>query len=854
MSQEDKIRFSALRKLMGSVFGLDELHDLFMDLRMDPENADGKGKETVIRYLIGECHKQKRFLELLEICARERPAENWAQFEQLATVENDDLLAHPHLPAYKKWVVQQYNVMRLLGMERPLPLDAVYSDVYLLNKNQYWQNLDSDQANARLEAFSRRELGVQGERYSGVAMLEKEKYLFIVGQPGAGKTTFLRWLAVRAAEDKLNLNKIPVLVELRRLNDGQYSLFELIVKEWRDSGFPKALADEHVEQLIRSGDAIVLLDGLDEVRQELRDRVNNQIDDLVKMSGDSHMLITCRPHVEKRRFDTFTYMEMAEFTSEQTNQFIKNWFGNEETKANKLIQELENREQKPIQELTKIPLLLALICITYDQVDELPQKRAELYSQALEVVLSKWDDERGIRRESVYGQLTTERKEELLAYVAYHSFEAGQLFVPQKELEKLTANFWQEWRQEEIARQKEEYGQVFPQELPEREINANQIVSEIIAQYGIFVEQGKDVYSFAHLSFQEYFVARYIVSHARQGTLEQMLTHVTDDQWREVFLLAVSLLDDDADEFFALFGKHLSKMSREHRLLPQLLKWAETKADMAVSAKQVAYRPLALRAWYFARAGDLSLALARAIDLARNLDLAIDRDLDLARFLAHDHDLDRDITRTLDLVRVHDLALDLDLDFARAIDRDFARAIDRAIERDRYLARAIARDLALAFDLDLARAIARDLDLDLARLLARARAIDRDLARDLALDLGLDLGLTDLHAAFVALVIPEVENDDEEWQQFAQSLSAIIEQYRDLSGLAYLQDYSDEDAQAIAAMDWSGEGLVQYDAYIKTTQLLVDCLPLAIVSDRVAIEDQLLLPVEADEEGKLEKE
>ena len=32
------------------------------------------------------------------------------------------------------------------------------------------------------------------------------------------------------------------------------------------------------------------------------------------------------------------------------------------------------------------------------------------------------------------------------------------------------------------------------------------------------------------------------------------------------------------------------------------------------------------------------------------------------------------------------------------------------------------------------------------------------------------------------------------------------------------------------------------DDYLKATRLLVDCLPLAMVSDRTGIEDQLLLP------------
>ncbi|MCP4360305.1 MAG: hypothetical protein GY796_20045, partial [Chloroflexi bacterium] len=65
---------------------------------------------------------------------------------------------------------------------------------------------------------------------------------------------------------------------------------------------------------------------------------------------------------------------------------------------------------------------------------------------------------------------------------------------------------------------------------------------------------------------------------------------------------------------------------------------------------------------------------------------------------------------------------------------------------------------------------------------------------------------------------------------------------RDLSGLAYLWEFSEADRKTIRDMDWSKKQIDLYIAYVKATRLLVDCLPLAMVSDRAGIEDQLLLP------------
>ena len=118
-------------------------------------------------------------------------------------------------------------------------------------------------------------------------------------------------------------------------------------------------------------------------------------------------------------------------------------------------------------------------------------------------------------------------------------------------------------------------------ELREADIDGEAILKSIVARHGIFVEQAKDIYSFAHLSFQEYFTAKYIASNARQKTLERLMPQAAEDQWREAFLLTVSLLDDDVDEFFELFVTHIKGMSQASVLLRQLLGWANEKAKMA---------------------------------------------------------------------------------------------------------------------------------------------------------------------------------------------------------------------------------------------------------------------------------
>ena len=57
-------------------------------------------------------------------------------------------------------------------------------------------------------------------------------------------------------------------------------------------------------------------------------------------------------------------------------------------------------------------------------------------------------------------------------------------------------------------------------------------MKSIEAQHGLLVERAKGIYSFSHLTFQEYFTAQKIVNDQR---LPDLVEHITEKRWREVF-------------------------------------------------------------------------------------------------------------------------------------------------------------------------------------------------------------------------------------------------------------------------------------------------------------------------------
>ena len=59
------------------------------------------------------------------------------------------------------------------------------------------------------------------------------------------------------------------------------------------------------------------------------------------------------------------------------------------------------------------------------------------------------------------------------------------------------------------------------------------------------MERAIGIYSFSHLTLHEYFAARNLVETAHTGVLHAAIQeHFFEDSWREVFLMAASLMDD----------------------------------------------------------------------------------------------------------------------------------------------------------------------------------------------------------------------------------------------------------------------------------------------------------------------
>ena len=586
---------------------------------------------------------------------------------ETANIDIDNLVQEVRAKI-KPLIQERCGTMRVLDMTQPIGLNDIYTSVNILETITGRQRLKIEELLQQFtqEDFDRFGMGkISIKRVPGLEAVQKYPKLMILGKPGAGKTTFLKYLAIQCIQGVFNSHLVPIFVTLKNFAeaDKKPSLLEFISTE----GSIRYFSSEDAEKLLTQGRMLILLDGLDEVREEDSKRILKEISDFSSNFPQNQFVITCRIAAKEYTFEKFTEVEVADFDKEQIATFATNWFKNKPVKPENFIKHIE--DNKPIQELASSPLLLTLLCLAFEESGEFPANRSELYKEGLDALLRKWDAKRGIQRDLIYKKLSVQRKEDLLSKVALTTFEKSEYFFKQKAGEQYII----------------EYIKNLPDASNDPEalqLDSEKILKSIEAQHGLLVERAKGIYSFSHLTFHEYFTARefVVVKQSSEDALQSLVQHFTEKRWREVCLLAVGM-SPNADRLLLLIKDKIDELVSEDEKLQQCLQWVKDKSPSV----EVSYKPAAVRAFYFgiSLSRTFDLFLSRTLDLDLTLDLTLSLTLDLTLSRTLDLDLSRTLDLDLDLTRTLSRTLDIDLDLtlSRTLDPELRNCLEQLKEQ-----------------------------------------------------------------------------------------------------------------------------------------------------------------------------
>ncbi len=404
-------------------------------------------------------------------------------------------------------------------------------------------------------APSKEEAEAIGERVSEPQplfdLLRRHPGLIILGDPGAGKTTFLKYLTLLLAAGQgpaLDLGvQLPVLVPLSAyattLATRNVPLKEFIPDYYRERGIDLPIGSLLDEALAR-GSALVLLDGLDEVRAlDQRHLVMQRVLDFFafhKRAGNRFVLTSrivgyreVRPTLKDLGECT-----LVDFDDDDIVQFVNKWTLAVERAArgdtSVAVSEAgrENDEllaaihRNPgVHQLASNPLLLTILALMKRQGVTLPERRVELYQKYVETLVKHWNLARSLGRPPSR-DLDMVEMLRILAPLALwmHETSPGVGLVKREALRRRLADIY-------AAR-----GLADPEQLVE------QFLVDAREHAGLLVERGPNEYGFIHLTFQEYLAAAALGQQAQQ-TVEPVVNalseHITSDNWHEVSLLTI---------------------------------------------------------------------------------------------------------------------------------------------------------------------------------------------------------------------------------------------------------------------------------------------------------------------------
>lgn len=489
------------------------------------------------------------------------------------------------LREYTQRYWDRHGMIKVLKMSKPMDLESIYVNVKCLGnlvRDYYDENLENKYRESKQRRFNFRDDG----KKDGLLLANQEQYLMVLGDPGIGKSTFLRKVgleALKGNKDSYQHPLTPVLLELKNFKENEINIQALIEEEFKICGFPNV--EKNISNKLEKGELLILLDGLDEVPTANVYNVIEKIQDFVDRHHKNRFILSCRT-AARTHLRQFTDIEIVEFDDQQIQSFIEHWFSSELDRKNETAKNcwelLQKEEYKSAKELAHTPLLLTFLCLVYDENQSFPTNRSRLYQDALRILLEKWSAEKRLpNRGLVYENLSIEQEEILLSEIAYQNFVADKLFLEKREVVKQIKDHL---KQNLNA----------PQHL-----DGEKVLKTIEIEQGILVERARDVYSFSHLTLQEYLTAQYIYDN--DLIEETVKNYVTETRWQEVFLLVAGLMRGKADKLLLAMEKEAHNYLTTplgQKLVP-ILQWADemTKDSVDSPIKPVGRRALVY--WLF---------------------------------------------------------------------------------------------------------------------------------------------------------------------------------------------------------------------------------------------------------------
>lgn len=391
--------------------------------------------------------------------------------------------------------------------------------------------------------------------------------LLIRGEAGSGKSTLFRWAAIRAAlrsgdnawfskedflpgekfaeklEAKLRESlashwsyRVPFLVRLRDCQGGSLpSPNEFPISIAKEIGDPPS---SWVRNILLSGKALLLLDGVDEIPSANRELVRRDIEAIIRAYPSNYYVVSTRPEaVPPRWLAAYGFREarVNPMSDLDRERFIDKWHKAVETELarvgrslvniSSLAQELKRKlpENPSVARLATNPLLCAMICALHsERRQRLPESQSELCEALCAALLHRRELESGLNVSSLpepYARLTYPQKRAIVQDIAHFMVRNDESSISSERADQIIQSALHS-----LYGQLEEHASVVRQALVERS--------------GMLRENKPGHIEFIHNTFKEFLAAERLVD---LGDMGQLVQRSLEPTWQKVLEFAVAI-------------------------------------------------------------------------------------------------------------------------------------------------------------------------------------------------------------------------------------------------------------------------------------------------------------------------
>jgi formylglycine-generating enzyme required for sulfatase activity len=399
-------------------------------------------------------------------------------------------------------------------------------------------------------------------------------HLVLLGEPGSGKSTALRYLALTLAHAGLDATLdlaawlegwqtlgeqgrliplfMPLLPLAQRLaalpgrNGAAADLWAAIDAHLANHGATSDIITAMRMELAR-GHVLLLLDGLDEVAgSDSRRQVIDAVQGFAAEQPHCRMVVACRMRAYESEQNAdwqlpgWPTATLADWTPGQVRAFIAAWYTAAAAASRMLDARRDERiavlqravaERDDLRRLSIRPLLLTIMALVHLNDGRLPEDRVTLYSRCLDILLGQW--EIAGKDATVYGTLMqyiglpnadVKSLRPLLARVAYAAHQAAG----QGEVGRLRRADLRELVADALEQLKH----------PDPHGGAKRFLEYTDVRAGLLqATEAGDAYAFPHQTFQEYLAGLELISGV--GFVDRIMAVCTEDRWHIPIMLGI---------------------------------------------------------------------------------------------------------------------------------------------------------------------------------------------------------------------------------------------------------------------------------------------------------------------------